>query len=261
MNVVSDQRKQEITDILGFIDRKQSSIWGERAAINISQSSIKRYKQHIHEQVEIIRKKILISNAFFGDIRDWFFTIATPAEQERFEALAEYWRGLEQNLRDHQGQLVAVFEERLIGRGITKHYVCSLHADKESLAPSPQPHYYPHGFCLGIIDGELSFDFARRQSFLPMAEYYRYRIGETPVFMSGRLILPEQLLGPAVPLSDSSLLSAFFPTTLKQEECRYTLAVGNEEVEKSAVAFQFCGVCKQAETILRAKKRAREAQQ
>jgi len=259
----SCNNQDDLLKYLEGVQILQISVSERRQKISDLQNQVKDCQEKINTAVEVIRQYILDGQGF-GDLRDWLFTIGSPAEEEQFVALTAYWRQLEQNFKDHQGELVIITEERLTGGEITKHYLSEFDFNMHPLVPPPQPYFYLHGFFLGIIEGEMSFNFAKHQCFLPMNGYCRVSQGQPDEFLDGRLPLPKELFG-GPELIDGSLLREFFPWFFGPK-CRARLAVGEEEIGKLTVEHgmrldRYLGEeFKKDEAILRAKKKARESQ-
>ena len=163
--------------------------------------------------------------------------------------------------------MVLITHERLTSGEITKRYLSDVDANMHTLVPPPQPYYYLRGFSVGIIEGEMSFDFDKKQCFLPTDGYFEIKTPEQPVFSEGKLPLPQELFGcPGFASLPESLLISFLPVELGREDDRYQLAVGDDEIAKLILedglgfTFKVQKMLTEEEKILRAKKAARDAQ-
>jgi len=274
MFFIAGQEAIDTTEYQKYIDRVVKKINLKEAVIADNTKQIKLLQDEISHQVELIRNQIEVGLGFSDPLLNWLYLISSPAHHQQFEALTAYWRGLEQKFRDCQGQLVLITHERLTGGEITKHYLSGSLAGRNMLGlmPPPQPYYYLAGFDLGIIEGEMSFDFARAQCFLPTNGYFKIETPEKPLFVEGRLPLPQVLfVGRSSELSVSGLLPSLelmrlFPVQIDRDKQRYQFAVGDEDISKLTLddGLRFTVKARdkfaEAEKILRAKKAARESQ-
>jgi hypothetical protein len=201
----------------------------------------------------------------FGDLRDWLLMIDSPAEQERFEALTKYWRKLESELKEHQGQILTIIEERLTGGEFTKHYLTGEGDNIHSCFPPPQPYPYVHSVTMGIIEGEMSFDFVKEQCFLPMNGYCVVEVAEPLKFETGRLALPRSLFGPPIAAGAAEFIGELFNNmSIGFHENDLLLVIGDaeskEKIGERAFTSSLIEWVEQAATILQAKMKAREHQ-